>query len=188
MRPWVDCPNRESWRVYAPEWRFFKTLAFRLHVDERKRMFSNTMMGRGPGGGGGGAGGGGGGRCLITSSRTTILRFPSHETTLIATTSHKRPPPVSDHFSNNRFVCFKHCFKNSLVNDHYVNFLNDRDHFLGQKFDIFFYFLFPVSDHRAWSRMIVTKPLLECHKTSFLNSADQVSWHIKAVDLQKRCL
>ena len=157
---------------------FFKTPAFHLHVDERKRMFSNTIV----------RAGAGGGRCLITSSRTTILRFPSHETTLIATTSHKRPPPVSDHFSNNRFVCFKHCFKNSLVSDHYVNFLNDRDHFLGQKFDIFFCFLFPVSDHRAWSRMIVTKPLLECHKTSFLNSADQVSWHIKAVDLQKRRL
>ena len=31
-------------------------------------------------------------------------------------------------------------------------------------------------------RMIVTKPLLECHKSSFLNSADQVSLHIIVVD------
>ena len=31
-------------------------------------------------------------------------------------------------------------------------------------------------------RMIVTKPLLECHKSSFLNSADQVSWQIIAAD------
>ena len=31
---------------------------------------------------------------------------------------------------------YRLCFKKSLVGDHYVNFLNDRDHFLGQKFDI----------------------------------------------------
>ena len=35
--------------------------------------------------------------------------------------------------------------------------------FLNQKFkNIFFCFLFPISDHPLWSRMIVRKPLLEC--------------------------
>ena len=45
--------------------------------------------------------------------------------------------------------CFsvKYCFKSSLVSDHHSNFLRDRDHFLGQKLNIFFCFLFPVSDH-----------------------------------------
>ena len=63
---------------------------------------------------------------------------------LIATTSRKRPLYKLS-------FCFsvKHCFKNSLVSDLYLNFLSDRDHFLGQKFDIFFRSLFPVSDHPA---------------------------------------
>ena len=67
---------------------------------------------------------------------------------LIATTSRKRPPPVSDPFVNNTFVSqSKYCSKSPLVSDHYSNFLSDHDQFLGQKFDIFFCFLFPVSDH-----------------------------------------
>ena len=42
--------------------------------------------------------------------------YESTVNSLIATTSRKRPPPVSDHFVNIRF-CFsvKYCFKNSLV-------------------------------------------------------------------------
>ena len=40
-------------------------------------------------------------------------------------------------------------------------------HFQSQKFDVFFWFLFPVSDHPAWSRMIVNKPLLNGHKIQF---------------------
>ena len=68
---------------------------------------------------------------------------------LVATTSHKRPPPVSDQFVNNDFVSQSKycCSKSSLVSDHYSNFLSDRDQFLGQKFDIFFCFLFLVSGH-----------------------------------------
>ena len=67
---------------------------------------------------------------------------------LLATTLRKRPPPVSDHFVNNHFFfSVKYCFKNSLVSDHCLNFLRDRpQQFLGQKFDIFFCFLFPVGD------------------------------------------
>ena len=85
---------------------------------------------------------------------------------LIATTSRKRPPRVSDRFTNNPFFfSVKNCFKNSLVSDHYLNFQSDSDHFLGQKFDIFFCFLFPISDQQAWSRTIVRKPSLECHKS-----------------------
>ena len=48
---------------------------------------------------------------------------------LLANTSRRRPPPASDHFVNNRPA---------------VKY--DRDHSLGQKFDIFFCFLFPVSE------------------------------------------
>ena len=44
-----------------------------------------------------------------------------------------RPPPVSDHLTNNPFV--SQFQKKSLVNDHYLNFLSDRDQFIGQKFD-----------------------------------------------------
>ena len=44
---------------------------------------------------------------------------------LIATTSRERPPPLSDHFENNRFVSqSNHCLKNSIVNDHYLNFVS----------------------------------------------------------------
>ena len=39
----------------------------------------------------------------------------------------------------------KYCFKNSIVGDHCSNFSSDHDHFLGQKFYIFFCFLFLIS-------------------------------------------
>ena len=43
---------------------------------------------------------------------------------LLATTSRKRPPPISDHFVNDRFVSqSKCCFKKSLVSDHFSHFL-----------------------------------------------------------------
>ena len=35
---------------------------------------------------------------------------------------------------------YRLCFKTSLVGDHYVNFLNDRDHFLGQTYSFLFCF------------------------------------------------
>ena len=73
-------------------------------------------------------------------------------TGLTATTSRKRTPPESDHFVKNQFNClsFKYCFKFSLVSDHCLNFLNDRDYFVkGKKYDIFFCFLFIVSDLEA---------------------------------------
>ena len=70
--------------------------------------------------------------------------FSNTVNSLMAITSRKRPPPVSDHFVNNRFVSQLNtvCFKSSLVCDHHSNFLRDRDHFLGQKFDISFVFCF----------------------------------------------
>ena len=75
-------------------------------------------------------------------------------TGLTATTPRKRTPPESDHFVKNQFNClsFKYCFKFSLVSDHCLNFLNDRDYFVkGKKYDIFFCFLFIVSDREARS-------------------------------------
>ena len=96
--------------------------------------------------------------------------YESTVNSLIATTSRKRPPPVSDHFVNIRFcLSVKYCFKNSLVN-HYLNFLNDCDHFLVQKFDVFFCFLFPVSDHPTGSLIIVTKTMARmAQKFSFIS-------------------
>ena len=73
-------------------------------------------------------------------------------TGLTATTSCKRTPPESDHFVKNQFNCFSfiNCFKFSLVSDHCLNFLNDLDYFVkGKKYDIFFCFLFIVSDREA---------------------------------------
>ena len=55
-----------------------------------------------------------------------------------------------------------------------LNFLNDRDLFLNQKFDI--------SDHPA---MIVRKPLLECHKSSVFKSADQASVRLQQLTFKK---
>ena len=115
--------------------------------------------------------------------------YESTVNSLIATTSRKRPPPVSDHFVNIRFcLSVKYCFKNSLVN-HYLNFLNDCDHFLVQKFDVFFCFLFPVSDHPTGSLIIVTKTMARIAQkfsfiSFFLNTADQACWQIITVDLQ----
>ena len=56
---------------------------------------------------------------------------------------------------------------------------------MSQKFSFFFCFLFPVSDHLAWSRVIVRIKLLKCQKSSVFDSADQACWQITAVDLQK---
>ena len=80
-----------------------------------------------------------------------------------ATTSRKRP-------LRKQPFCFsvKYCFKSSLVSDHHSKFLRDRDHFLGQKFDIFFCFLFPVSDHPTYSRMIWVNNYSKATKAQFL--------------------
>ena len=85
------------------------------------------------------------------------------------TTSRKRPPPVSDHFVNNRFVSVKYCSKSSLVSDHYSNFLSDRNQFLGQRFD---FFRRPVSDHQTWSRTILRKSLLRSNRSSVFDDAN----------------
>ena len=75
----------------------------------------------------------------------------------------------SDHFVNNRFVSQSNTVsKNSLVSVHYFNFLSDRDHSSGKKFDILFCFLFPVSDHPTWSLMFIRKSLLKRHKSLVL--------------------
>ena len=66
---------------------------------------------------------------------------------LLATTCHKRPPLVSDHFVKDHFGFQSNTVLKTLVSDHCSNFSSNRDHFLGQKFDTLFCFLFPVSDH-----------------------------------------
>ena len=48
---------------------------------------------------------------------------------------------VSDHFVNNRFACQSNTVSETLASDH----------LLGQKSDILFRFLFPVSDHTVLS-------------------------------------
>ena len=67
----------------------------------------------------------------------------------------------SDHFVNNRFVSQLKTVSRALSSA-------TRDHFLGQKFDIFFCFLFPVSDHPAYSRMIWVNNYSEATKVQFL--------------------
>ena len=48
--------------------------------------------------------------------------YESTVNSLIATTSRKRPPPVSDHFVNIRFcLSVKYCFKNSLVTTTWIS-------------------------------------------------------------------
>ena len=47
-----------------------------------------------------------------------------------------------------------------------LKFLKWRDQLLDQKFDIFFCFLFPVSDYPTWSPMIVRKFFLRINKSS----------------------
>lgn len=49
--------------------------------------------------------------------------------------------------------------------------LSDRDQFSGQKFDIFFCFLFRVSDYPTWSRLIVRKSSHRSDKTLVFNNA-----------------
>ena len=76
-----------------------------------------------------------------------------------------------------------------LSRNHYLNFLNDRDHFLVQKFDVFFSFLFPVSDHPTGSLIIVTKTMARMAQrfsfiSFFLNTADQACWQIITINLQ----
>ena len=98
-----------------------------------------------------------------------------------ATTSRKRPPPVSDHFLNNPFASQSNAVSKTPVSYHSSNFWSERDHFLGQKSDIFFYLLFPVNDHPTWSHTIVTKSLLKCHRVQALISADPECWQIRTV-------
>ena len=93
---------------------------------------------------------------FLKYSNTTKVKNLGHRlNSLIATTSRKRPPPVSDHLVNNRFVSQLNTVSSSLVSNHHSNFLRGRDHFLGQKLHIFFCFLFLVSDHptlpQGWS-------------------------------------
>ena len=107
-----------------------------------------------------------------------FLTFVTSRRSQLQWTLSKRPLLVSD-----QPFCFsvKYCFKNSLESDHYFNFLSDHDHFLGWKCDIFVCYLFPESDHPVWSRMIVKKPLLEWHKSSVYDSADQTGCYIWAI-------
>ena len=62
--------------------------------------------------------------------------------------------------------CFsvKYCFKNSTVRDNYPNFLTQRDHYWARNARYQFCFLFPATDHPAWSCMVVTKSSLKWHK------------------------
>ena len=85
-----------------------------------------------------------------------------------------RPPVVNEHFENNRFVSQSNTVsKNSLVSDHYLNFLTTATTFSSRNLT-FFCFLFPVSDHPVWPPgTIVGKPSHECHKSSVFDSADQ---------------
>ena len=68
----------------------------------------------------------------------SLVGIPNTVNTLIATTSRKRPPPVRDHLAGNRFVSHsnKCACKHSRVRP-LAEFLDDCDHFLNQKFDIF---------------------------------------------------
>ena len=79
-------------------------------------------------------------------------------------------------------------FQKLSSSNHNLNFLNDHDHLLGRKFETFFCFLFPVSDHPVWSRKVVRKRLLEGHSISVFNSVDQACWQTIAADFQKQCL
>ena len=80
-------------------------------------------------------------------------------------------PPVTDHLEQDPFAPQPNSL--SARKRPVVNFLNDRDHFLNQKFDIFLCFLFPLSDHPAFSRMIVRKPFLQRQKRSAFDCAHQ---------------
>ena len=85
----------------------------------------------------------------------------------------------SEHFSlatattHNRFVS-QMLFQKLSRKRPLIKFLNDLDHFFNQQFDIFC-FLFPVSDHLAWSRITVRKPFLECHKSSVSSVFDSAN-------------
>ena len=94
---------------------------------------------------------------------------------LLVSTSHWRPRPHITVLFLSQMLFQKLSRKLPLI-----KFLNDLDHFFNQQFDIF-YFLFPVSDHLAWSPMSVRKPFLECHKSSVssvFDSADQTCWKL----------
>ena len=94
---------------------------------------------------------------------------------LIVSTSHWRRRPHITVLFLSQMLFQKLSRKRPLI-----KFLNDPDHFFNQQFDIFC-FLFPVSDHLAWSRMTVRKPFLECHKSSVssvFDSADQTCWQL----------
>ena len=108
--------------------------------------------------------------------------------------------PHSDHFSQGttsrkRLLCkypvlfVSQILFQKLSRNHYLNFLNDRDQFLVQKFDVFFCFVFRVSDHPTGSLIIVIKTMARMAQkfsvvSFFLNTADQACWQIITVDLQ----
>ena len=85
--------------------------------------------------------------------------------------SHKRPPPVSDHFENNCFVSQSSTVSKTLSKATTAQFfLSDGNHFLGHKFDIFYYFMFLVSDHL---RRLSENRYSGATKVQFCNSADR---------------
>ena len=89
------------------------------------------------------------------------LRYVLHS--LVATTSRKRPPPVSDHFTNNRFVSQSNTVSKTLLSD----IFSDCDHFMARNLTKFFCFLFPVNDHPAWSRVIEKKTIIARESKTF---------------------
>ena len=114
-----------------------------------------------------------------TDQRALALRYGwkrgNTVNSLIVSTSHWRRRPHITVLFLSQMLFQKLSRKRPLI-----KFLNDPDHFFNQQFDIFC-FLFPVSDHLAWSPMTVRKPFLECHKSSVssvFDSADQTCWQL----------
>ena len=109
--------------------------------------------------------------------------YESTVNSFIATTSRQRP------LCKYPVLFVSQILFQKLSRNHYLNFLNDRDHFLVQKFDVFFSFLFPVSDHPTGSLIIVTKTMARMAQrfsfiSFFLNTADQACWQIITINLQ----
>ena len=109
--------------------------------------------------------------------------YESTVNSFIATTSRQRP------LCKYPVLFVSQILFQKLSRNHYLNFLNDRDHFLVQKFDVFFCFLFPVSDHPTGSLIIVTKTMARMAQrfsfiSFFLNTADQACSQIITINLQ----
>ena len=90
--------------------------------------------------------------------------YESTVNSFIATTSRQRP------LCKYPVLFVSQILFRKLSRNHYLIFLNYRDHFLVQKFDVFFCFLFPVSDHPTGSLIIVTKTMARmAQKFSFIS-------------------